>query len=251
MAVVSFDMYYDADLNKGLPLKGIQENYGVGYRREFEVAALDWLYQFKGVKYKSSFSKLDQCKGKVSSIDVDVYSNYSFRYKTAFRISELDISPKELIKIVKKGDQKATKELLKGDDRFIGLGEGTFTVNGYGGNDQFSFSNNSEDRAFGGPGNDYFRFSSAKDLIIDGGKGSDIFEITSSSGSINMKVLDFEKGKDKFLGGPGMDMKELGGDTVLTAGSSRYLLKGATGLTWKEQSVLFPDGETETRWVLN
>ena len=112
---VSFDM------NKGLPLDDIYGSQGVGFRRSFEIASFNNLYNFKGVRYRSQFSNLDQLGGRITTLEILPYDEFRYEYAdVGVTLSFFPLmDPKIFQSLLKKGQEKATKKLLKGDDTFI------------------------------------------------------------------------------------------------------------------------------------
>ena len=249
---------YALDLNKGFPLNDMLNNVGISFGGRLEIAAYDYQYNFSGIKYRSTFTRLEECGGYVSGFNIDYYhSDLAAYIETAdLNWEDREMTPIDLYKIIKKGDAKATKQLLKGDDSFFELDRANHIINGFNGNDYFNLHDASGVTAIGGKGEDYFSLSNAWDAIIEGGKHADIFNIGYGNRINDIVITDFRKGKDMLVAVNDeryWNVQVIDNDTVLVDpdGSGRVTLEDVTGLTWKEQMIPNYEGEVSLGWYLN
>lgn len=130
----------------------------------------------------------------------------------------------EIFMAIIKGNKKANK--LKGKsaaDKIYGYA-GNDTLYGYAGNDKL-YGGDGHDKLYGGNGNDLLEGENGNDRLdggygndilkggngddylfgglsgkdtLYGGKGRDKFAFDTPTGKLNVKIMDFEKGKDKI-----------------------------------------------------
>ena len=101
---VSFFSSYSTNLNQGLPLRSILDNTGLGFRRNFEIATFDFLYEFRGLRYRSAISLLNQCEGKISSLSIEAYfeesvddNDQDYGYENILTLDNINMKPKNFI----------------------------------------------------------------------------------------------------------------------------------------------------------
>ena len=270
---VTFFSSYSANLNQGLPLRSILDNTGLGFRRNFEIATFDYLYEFRGLRYKSAFSLLNQCGGKISSISIEAYfkrsvdkNDQDHGYENILNLGNINMKPNKFYNLLKKGDHAATKKLLQKSDSFH-LNSNVKTsqiVNGYSGDDTFKIMGDPRSSArhelIGGKGKDFFEMNRSND-VITGGPQADTFYMKQHQHGSWPEITDFTKGKDRlifdsiYLESP-LFLSEYDGDSFIelnyvvdeegdAATESVIRLNDTTDLVIEEQNIKLP-GESKT-----